>query len=60
MLLINPYLQWNEDRKRRKNVERNGGDIELDQFRSDYEVFNDEKVIFLGRKRLTFVYILCL
>ena len=48
MLLVNPYLLWNEDRKRQKLRDRQGGDVELNAFKSDYEVFNDEKVTLLG------------
>ena len=48
MLLVNPFLMWQEDQKRQKLRDRNGGDVELNAFKSDYEVFIDEKVTLLG------------
>ena len=44
MLLVNPFLQWTEERNRNKRRESQGGDVELDQFKGEYEVFKDEQV----------------
>lgn len=42
MLLVNPFLQWTEERNRNKRRESQGGDVELDQFKGEYEqVSND-------------------
>jgi len=50
MLLVNPYLQWRHEADRLGRRERNGGDVELQQFGlSNYEVFKDEKVTLLGQ-----------
>ena len=46
MLLVNPYLLWREEKKRRALRSRRGGDFELSEFKgSNYEVFIDEQVI---------------
>lgn len=47
MLLVNPYLLWQKERDNKNRRARNGGDVELDRFSSDYEVFKDEKVTLL-------------
>ena len=44
MLLVNPYLLWKEEKDRCKARAVNGGDVELNAIKSDYEVFNDEEV----------------
>ena len=54
MLLVNPYLAWNEEKKRRSMRAQRGGDVELDNFQSNYEVFKDEKVTLLGREKAYF------
>ena len=56
MLLVNPYLLWKKDKDHRDRRERNGGDIELDKFNNDYEVFKDEKVTLLGHEEAHFSY----
>ena len=50
MLLVNPYLQWKEENDKNKRREKRGGDVELDNFGQNYEVFKDEKVNLLGQK----------
>ena len=45
MLLVNPYLIWREEKKRRSLRAGRGGDFELNDIKgsgSNYEVFIDE------------------
>ena len=56
MLLVNPYLLWMEEKEKRKQRARAGGDVELKQFASDYEVFTDEKVTLLGPESTHFFH----
>lgn len=49
MLLVNPFLQWTEERNRNKRRESQGGDVELDQFKGEYEVSNDVEEDAFGR-----------
>jgi len=51
MLLVNPYLLWKEEQERLKKRKQRGGDVELSNFGSNYEVFKDEKVNLLGHKK---------
>ena len=56
MLLVNPFLQWTEERNRNKRRESQGGDVELDQFKGEYEVFKDEQVWLFGHNDINSSY----
>ena len=53
MLLVNPYLLWKDEKDRVKARASNGGDVELNAIKSDYEVFNDEAEVNLLKQDKT-------